>query len=46
MAHTLHRHGSVESLKKDYAVLALVARQFDLRTCERRTTASRSPSAG
>ncbi|MHB8990638.1 MAG: hypothetical protein ACYC66_03200 [Chloroflexota bacterium] len=39
MTHTLHRQGSVESLKKDYSVLALVARQFDLATEERKASA-------
>ena len=39
MTHTLHRQGSVESLKKDYCVLALVARQFDLKTEESKASA-------
>ena len=39
MTHTLHRQGSVESLEKDYSVLALVARQFDLQTEESKTSA-------
>jgi hypothetical protein len=39
MTHTLHRQGSVESLEQDYCVLALVARQFDLATEERKTSA-------
>ena len=39
MTHTLHRHGSVESLQKDYCVLALVARQFDLQTEESKASA-------
>ncbi len=39
MTHTLHRQGSVESLKKDYCVLALVARQFDLANDERKASA-------
>ncbi|MGE5618716.1 MAG: hypothetical protein ACM3US_05610 [Sphingomonadaceae bacterium] len=39
MTHTLHRQGSVESLGKDYCVLALVARQFDLATEERKASA-------
>ncbi len=30
MTHSLHRQGSCESLKKDYPVLAMVARQFDI----------------
>lgn len=39
MTHTLHRQGSVESLEKDYCVLALVARQFDLKTDESKASA-------
>ena len=39
MTHTLHRQGSRESLEKDYCVLALVARQFDLATEERKVSA-------
>ncbi len=39
MTHTLHRQGSRESLEKDYSVLALVARQFDLATEERKASA-------
>jgi hypothetical protein len=39
MTHTLHRQGSIESLKNDYSVLALVARQFDLATEERKASA-------
>ncbi len=39
MTHTLHRQGSVESLEKDYSVLALVARQFDLQTEESKASA-------
>lgn len=39
MTHTLHRQGSVESLERDYCVLALVARQFDLATEERKASA-------
>ncbi len=39
MTHTLHRQGSVESLKKDYCVLALVARQFDLASDQRKASA-------
>ena len=39
MTHTLHRHGSVESLKKDYPMLVMVARQFDLATEERKSSA-------
>lgn len=39
MTHTLHRHGSIESLRKDYCVLALVARQFDLKTEESKASA-------
>ncbi len=30
MTHSLHRQGTRESLKKDYPVLAMVARQFDI----------------
>ncbi len=30
MTHTLHREGSTESLKHDFPVLAMVARQFDI----------------
>ncbi len=30
MTHSLHRQGTCESLKKDYPVLAMVARQFDI----------------
>ena len=41
MTHTLHRQGSVESLKNDFAVLALVARQFDLLTDESKASAVR-----
>lgn len=41
MTHTLHRHGSVESLENDYCVLALVARQFDLQTEESKASAVR-----
>lgn len=29
MTHSLHRQGTCESLRKDYPVLAMVARQFD-----------------
>jgi len=39
MTHTLHRQGSVESLERDYCVLALVARQFDLASEERKASA-------
>jgi hypothetical protein len=39
MTHTLHRQGSVESLERDYSVLALVARQFDLASEERKRSA-------
>jgi hypothetical protein len=39
MTHTLHRQGSVESLEKDYCVLALVARQLDLKTDETKASA-------
>ena len=39
MTHTLHRQGSRESLEKDYCVLAMVARQFDLATDERKASA-------
>ena len=39
MTHTLHRQGSRESLEKDYCVLAMVARQFDLATEERKAAA-------
>lgn len=39
MTHTLHRQGSAESLRNDYAVLALVARQFDLKTEESKASA-------
>ena len=39
MTHTLHRHGSVESLQRDFCVLALVARQFDLKTEEAKASA-------
>ncbi len=41
MTHTLHRQGSAESLEKDYCVLALVARQFDLKTDESKASAVR-----
>lgn len=34
MTHTLHRNGDIESLKRDFPVLAMVARQFDLSTEE------------
>lgn len=30
MTHSLHRQGTCESLNKDYPVLAMVARQFDI----------------
>ncbi len=30
MTHSLHREGTCESLSKDYPVLAMVARQFDI----------------
>lgn len=30
MTHTLHREGSCASLKNDYPILAMVARQFDI----------------
>ena len=39
MTHTLHRQGSVESLEKDYCVLALVVRQVDLKTEESKASA-------
>ncbi|HEX2987427.1 MAG TPA: hypothetical protein VHS06_04570 [Chloroflexota bacterium] len=39
MTHTLHRQGPVETLEKDYCVLALVARQFDLANDERKASA-------
>lgn len=39
MTHTLHRQGSAESLQNDYCVLALVARQFDLKTDESKASA-------
>ena len=39
MTHTLHRQGSRQSLEKDYCVLAMVARQFDLATEERKASA-------
>lgn len=39
MTHTLHRQGSRQSLEKDYSVLALVARQFDLANDERKASA-------
>lgn len=39
MTHTLHRQGSRKSLEGDYCVLALVARQFDLATEERKASA-------
>ena len=39
MTHTLHRQGSRESLEKDYCILAMVARQFDLATEERKASA-------
>jgi hypothetical protein len=34
MTHMLHRHGSVESLKGDFPVLTMVARQYDLKDDE------------
>jgi len=39
MTHTLHRQGPVETLEKDYCVLALVARQFDLANDGRKASA-------
>jgi hypothetical protein len=39
MTHTLHRQGSRASLEQDYCVLAMVARQFDLATEERKASA-------
>lgn len=39
MTHTLHRQGPVETLEKDFCVLALVARQFDLANDERKASA-------
>lgn len=39
MTHTLHRQGSRQSLEKDYCVLSMVARQFDLATEERKASA-------
>src|SRR5512133_641324 len=39
MTHTLHRQGSRQSLEKDFCVLAMVARQFDLATEERKVSA-------
>lgn len=34
MTHTLHRQGTCQSLKTDFPMLAMVARQFDLATDE------------
>jgi len=39
MTHTLHRHGSAESLKDDYPVLSMVVRAVDLKDEETRAQA-------